>query len=99
MISDLTLSFYLSGQTGNMSFVKFGGFDVNAIIGATTDNLRVYRTNSVNSWEISGTSFRFGSEAIFGESVNEVNIVDINPEYSYIYMPDRLFLKFIEKLS
>lgn len=98
-IDDLTLSFYLNPNQGNHSHVKFGGFDPDALKDSNPDNLKMYRTNSLDSWEIQGTLFRFGSELIFPSSPGEIRSVDINPEYSYIYMPDKDYLKFIQKLA
>lgn len=86
-------------ELGNSSHVKFGGYDINAIKDANIDNLKMYKTNNNDCWEIKASLFRFGSDVIFPDDPGAIVAVDINPEYHYIYMPNSAFLKMSAKLS
>lgn len=51
------IAFNLRSEYGTSSYIKFGGIDSIAIKGNTTDNMKLFRTNSEKKWTIPVENF------------------------------------------
>lgn len=70
--------------------IKFGSMDLDAIQDGNLKNMKVFRTQDLNSWKLSANKWLLGQD-----SWQSKRLIDIDPSLPYIYAPvdDWMLLK------
>ena len=85
IITHNIVSIYQSNVPGNSSFVKFGGWDPEAIIGKNESLIYFTKTNTTNTWNFEVDEIHFdGTKAQYLYWI----YVNLNPSLPYMYIPD-----------
>jgi hypothetical protein len=68
---------------GNSSVVKFGGYDMNALV--TNEKYTVLRSKDKTNFNVKSNTFNYGTENLLNGVYKDIHL---NPHLPYLYIPE-----------